>query len=302
MTEPLSREHKIYRVTILGGIVNALLVLFKFAAGIIGNSAAMVADAVHSLSDFVTDLVVLLFVRISSKPEDDDHDYGHGKYETIATSVIAIALFAVGVMLGVGGVRKIILVHDGGVLPQPELIALFAALLSIFAKEVLFRITRKVAREVNSSSVEANAWHHRSDALSSVATAVGIGGALAFGGKWTILDPIAALIVCVMIIRAAIELIFPALDELLEKSLPRETEDRICDIVASEPGVSDIHHLRTRKIGNRIAVEMHIRMPGNVSLEEAHSHASAIEKALRAEFGESTHIIIHLEPTKPYAS
>ena len=256
----MEREKKIYKVTLMGSIVNVMLLAFKFIAGILGHSAAMIADAVHSLSDFLTDIVVLVFVKISSKPQDEDHDYGHGKYETLATAVIGIALLCVGVMIGKDAIHKIILVAGGGELPSPGWIALAAALLSI------------VSKEVASAAVEANAWHHRSDALSSIGTAIGIGGAILLGSKWAILDPIAAVIVSIFIVITSFKLIGESMGELLEKSLPAETEDKIRRITLQEAEVSDIHNLRTRKLGNRIAIEMHLRMPGESSLEEAHAH------------------------------
>lgn len=294
----MKREQKIYRVTILGSIVNVLLLIFKFTAGVLGHSAAMIADAVHSLSDFLTDLVVLAFVRISTKPADADHDYGHGKYETLATTAIGLALLGVGVMIGWDGIEKIFRALKGESLDSPGWIALAAALVSILMKEFVYRITHKVAVEVDSGAVEANAWHHRSDALSSIGTAAGIGGAILLGDRWAILDPIAAVIVSVFIIMTALKLLGESLGELLEKSLPAETEARIRELTLEESEVSDIHNLRTRKLGNRIAIEMHLRLPGESSLEEAHAHSVRIEKRLREEFGQQTHIMLHLEPVK----
>ena len=292
------REKSIYRVTLAGSAVNVVLLVFKFVAGFFGGSAAMIADAVHSLSDFITDVIVLLFVRLSSKPEDSDHDYGHGKYETLATSLIGLALLCVGVMIMYNGVHSIVSAVMGNPLPQPGMIALAAALVSIALKEWAYRFTAKVGRECESQAVVANAWHHRSDALSSIGTAVGIGGAILLGDKWAVLDPIAAVVVSIFIIRTAAMLVSGALDELLEKSLPDEEERKIEDIVHSEPEVSDMHHLCTRRIGNRIAIEMHLRMPGEISLNESHVHATNIERKLRNHFGERTHINIHVEPLK----
>lgn len=292
------REKKIFRVTILGSIVNVLLLVAKFVAGIVGNSAAMIADAVHSLSDFLTDIVVLVFVKISSKPEDGDHDYGHGKYETLATTIIGLALLYVGIMIGKNAIVNIIDFIRGEELQQPGIIALVAALVSIIAKEWVFRKTRKVSREVDSQALEANAWHHRSDALSSIGTAVGIGGATFLGKQWAVLDPVAALIVSAFIIVTGIKLAWQSVEELLEKSLSEEVEEKIKTITLVQEGISDVHHLRTRKMGNRIAIEMHVRMDGKTPLVEAHEAASAIEKNLREEFGQNTHIMIHLEPRK----
>ena len=294
----LTRDQRIYRVTLTGSIVNMILLVLKFVAGILGHSAAMIADAVHSLSDFLTDIVVIVLVRLSSKPADKDHDYGHGKYETIATSIIGMALVVVAIMLGWNGVEKILAVINGERIESPEMIALIAAVASILLKEWVFRITKKVALEVDSKALEANAWHHRSDAFSSIGTAVGIGGAVLLGNGWTVLDPIAAVIVSVLILITAFRLLRQASGELLEESLPKETEDKIEEIVYQDKLVSDIHNLHTRRIGSIIAIEMHLRLPGDISLEESHNHATAIEKALRSEFGNGTHIMLHIEPVK----
>lgn len=293
-----TREQRIYKVTLAGSVVNLFLLLFKFFAGIIGHSAAMIADAVHSLSDFVTDIIVIVFVKVSAKPEDDDHKYGHGKYETLATQIIGLALAGVGVMIFWNGVTKIWAFAHGEQLSQPGLVALIASVLSVVLKEGVFRVTKKVADEVDSSALEANAWHHRSDALSSIGTTVGIGGAILLGSKWAVLDPIAAVIVSVFIVITAFKLISEASQELLEKSLPFETEERIKDIVYQDPEVCDIHHFRTRRIGNRLALEMHLRLPGDMPLSEAHERVSSIERQLKEEFGNSTLIMIHLEPKK----
>ena len=293
-----SRDRRIYRITLTGSIVNILLLVFKFIAGILGNSTAMIADAIHSLSDFLTDIIVIVFVRLSSKPADHDHDYGHGKYETLATSVIGMALAVVAFMLGWDGIEKIIYAMQGNQLESPGIIALWAAILSIVLKEWIFRATRKVAKEENSKALEANAWHHRSDALSSIGTAVGIGGAVMLGNNWAILDPIAAIVVCILIIVTAFKIIRQASGELLEESLPKDIEDRIEQIAYQDPLVSDIHKLHTRRIGNIIAIEMHLRMPSDVTLAESHIHANSIEKSLKQEFGNGTHIMLHIEPKK----
>lgn len=295
----MERDKKVYRVTLLGSVVNLLLLVFKFVAGVLGHSAAMIADAVHSLSDFVTDLIVIVFVKISSKPEDADHAYGHGKYETLASCIIGLALIVVGVMMGYNATVKIVdVVRNGTELASPGIIALAAAVLSIVLKEWMFRITRNVAREVDSPAVEANAWHHRSDALSSVGTAIGIGGAVLLGSKWAVLDPIAALVVSVFIVVQAAKILSDAIGQLMEKSLPRDVEQRICEIVYEEEGTSDIHHLRTRKIGSQISIELHVRMNGSLTLREVHGKSIAIEKRLRAAFGDSTYINLHVEPLK----
>lgn len=294
----MNREKQIFRVTFLGSFVNLLLVVFKFIAGIVGHSAAMIADAVHSLSDFITDIIVIIFVAISGKPEDSDHSYGHGKYETLATAVIGIILFFVGVGILISGIKAIVGALQGEPLQAPSLLALIAAVISVVVKEALYHYTVKRGKALDSSSVVANAWHHRSDALSSIGTAIGIGGAVFLGEQWRILDPIAAVVVSIFIIKVAVELIKPCIDELVERSLPEEVEQRIHALILQSPQVSSPHHLRTRRIGSCIAIEVHIRMDGQISLSEAHQVASDIERRLKAEFGEKTHIGIHMEPTK----
>jgi cation diffusion facilitator family transporter len=297
MTEK-EREQGIYKVTIIGSIVNFVLVAFKFLAGIFGNSSAMIADAVHSLSDFITDIIVIFFVRISNKPKDKTHDYGHGKFETFATLLIGFVLLLVGFGIAYSGVSAIISVICGETLASPGMFALIAAIISIIFKELLYHYTIVSGRKLKSDAVIANAWHHRSDAFSSIATVLGIGGALLFGNKWTILDPIAATIVSFFVVKVAFKLIRPSLDELMEKSLPEDIEDEIKLIVESYEDVSDLHNLRTRKLGNNYAIEFHIRMEGQISLEVAHERVTKIEKRLKEHYGANTHVIIHIEPLK----
>ena len=298
MDKPMTREKEIVRITLLGSVVNVALTLLKFAAGIIGCSAAMIADAVHSLSDLLTDFVVLVFVKISSRPADSEHPYGHGKYETLATAIVAIALLAAGGVLAAEGIQKIVGVMRGEPLTMPGRIALWAALISIAAKELIYQLTVRVARRVDSSALEANAWHHRTDALSSVATAIGIGGALIFGGTWAVLDPIAAVLVSSFIIIAACKLLHGAIQELLEQRLPEEVEQQIREIVETDQDMTEMHKLRTRRVGNVYSIEMHLRMHGDVSLYEAHRHSMVLEQKLRERFGEQTMVTIHLEPLK----
>lgn len=293
-----SEKQKIYTTTIIGSIANFLLVLLKFVAGFIGNSAAMIADAVHSLSDFVTDVIVIVFVRFAHKPKDELYAYGYGKYETLATAIIGVLLFIVGSGILWDGGWKIYHYFADGTLPEPHIIAFYMALVSIAVKELLYRYTAAVGRAVKSQVVVANAWHHRSDAMSSIGTAVGIGGAIFFGDGFEILDPIAAIVVSVFIMKVAIQLIIPSLGELLEKSLPEDVQEQIRQIILSYPGVSEPHHLRTRRIGNTYAIDVHLRMDGDMPLRIAHDHVSAIERKIRAAFGMQTHISIHLEPVK----
>ena len=278
--------------------VNMVLFLFKLVAGIVGRSGAMIADAVHSASDFATDIVVLAFVRISAKPRDDDHKWGHGKYETLASLIIGVALFAVGVEILIDSAEKIKAVVAGEILPRPGVIAIVAAAISIVAKEALYQYTVRVGRKVDSPSVVANAWHHRSDALSSVGALIGIGLAYFLGEGWRIADPIAAIVVAALIIKVAINLCRTALAELLEKSLPKEVEEEILTIISATPSVYKPHNLRTRRIGSDIAIEVHIRVEGLMTVYDSHEISKSIECALRERFGERTAVAIHIEPLK----
>ena len=292
----MKREDEIARVTLTGSVVNLLLVGLKAVAGLVGHSAAMISDAVHSLSDFVTDIVVLVFVRVSARPQDEDHDYGHGKYETLATLFIGLALAAAAVGIVVSGAGKLARWLQGEDLPAPGKIALWAALASIVAKELLFQYTRLKGKHLDSRALEANAWHHRSDALSSVGTAIGIGGAILLGSRWTVLDPLASIVVGAMLVKVAWDLLGPSFGELTDSSLPADMEQEMMDIIRGVPGVEDPHNLRTRRIGNRIAAEVHIRLDGALPLSEAHEKATEVERRFKERFGAQSHVIVHMEP------
>ena len=283
-------------MTFVGSIGNMLLTTFKFIAGIVGHSSAMIADAAHSLSDFLTDVIVLVFVRISAKPQDESHDYGHGKFETIASFIIALALMAAATGIIIAGGSKLVAWFNGEQLAAPEMLALWAALLSIAVKEILYRYTAHRGKRLDSQVMIANAWHHRSDALSSIGTAIGIGGAIFLGNRWTVLDPLASIIVGLMLVKVAYELLKTSVGELTECSLPAETEDEILSIILSFPDVQQPHNLRTRRIGDHFAVETHVRMDGNLPLSIVHDRATAIEQRLKERFGSKTHVTIHMEP------
>ena len=298
MMDEKQRLREVYKVTIAGSIINVLLLVLKFAAGILGHSAAMIADAIHSLTDFVTDVIVLVFVKLGNKPMDSDHDYGHGKYETLATAIIGISLFAVGVMICWSGLVKTYQALCGEQLQQPGIVALVAAVASVALKEWAYQFTVRTGRKYHSEAVVANAWHHRSDALSSIGTMMGIGGAILLGSHWAVLDPLAAIVVSVFIIKAAWSLVMQSVKELTDASLSEKEEDEILKTASEEEGVGEIHNLRTRRIGNKIAIEMHVRMPGSLSLYAAHERATAIEQRLKQKYGADTHVGIHLEPIK----
>ena len=292
----MERGKELTIVTLVGSIGNLVLLTFKFVAGIVGHSAAMTADAVHSLSDFLTDLIVLVFVRVGSMPQDASHDYGHGKFETLATLFIALALIGAAIGIIVSGALKFARWLQGETLEMPGMLALWAALLSIAVKEALYRYTATKGKALESPAVIANAWHHRSDALSSIGAAAGIGGALLLGQKWAVLDPLASIVVGGMLVKVAIDLLKSSAGELTDMSLPEETEREIEGIISSFPEVTEPHNLRTRRIGNRIAIEVHVRMRGDMPLREAHDIVTAIEHQIKARFGPATLVTIHMEP------
>ncbi len=294
----MSREKEIYKVTLVGSAGNLALLTFKFVAGVLGHSSAMIADAVHSLSDFFTDLIVLIFVKVSAKPQDESHDYGHGKFETIATLFIGLALVGAAIWIIVSGAVKFAHWLGGETLEVPGKLALLAAIISILVKEILYRYTVVRGKKLGSQAVVANAWHHRSDALSSIGAAIGIGGAILLGERWAVLDPLASIVVGGMLMKVAYDLLKDSMGELTDQSLSADEEHEILDIIASFPDVSEPHNLRTRRIGNRIAIESHIRMDGNLPLSSAHEHASAIERKLKERFGPDALVTLHMEPKK----
>ena len=291
------REKKIVSVTAWGAVVNLLLSLVKMVAGVVGNSAAMVADAIHSLSDLVSDAVVLVMVRISSKGEDKGHDYGHGKYETMATLVVSLMLLVVAVGIMSKSIEKIKFVIEGGTIEKPGMMALWAAAISIVAKEVLYQWTARVGKKVNSPSMISNAWHHRSDALTSIGALVGIGLAIALGEKWTVADPLIGCVVSIFILVVAVKMAIPSLNELMDGSLPEATEQEIMGIIQNVNKVDNVHCIKTRKIGPNIIIDAHVVVNPDMTVKAAHDITVVIETALRAKYGEGTIISIHVEPS-----
>ena len=292
------REKEIRKITVTGAVVNIILTAFKIIAGILGRSAAMVADGIHSLSDLLSDIVVLVFTHISSKGKDRNHSFGHGKFETLATLIVSLILTVVGASLMADGIRDIIGVMNGEMIHVPGIIALWAAVISIVAKELLYQATIRTAKKVNSPVVIANAWHHRSDALSSIGALIGIGGAIILGDRWTILDPIASCCISIAIIIVAVKMALPSLAELLETSLPEEIEKEIIETASKVDGVDDIHELQTRRNGISFIIDAHVVVNPDMSVVQAHDIATDVENALRARYGQETQISIHIEPGK----
>ncbi|MDD5891417.1 MAG: cation diffusion facilitator family transporter [Bacteroidales bacterium] len=292
------REKQIRNITLWGSLVNVVLTICKIVAGILGRSAAMVADGIHSLSDLMSDVVILIFVHLSSKERDCDHDFGHGKYETLATVIVSLILLVVGAELMAGGVKSIISIANGETVANPGWIALIAAVVSILAKEGIYQATMAVSRKVESQALVANAWHHRSDALSSIGSLLGIGGAMLLGNKWSMLDPIASCLISIAIIVIAVKMSIPCIKDLLEASLPEDVEQRIISLAKSVEGVNDIHELKTRKNGSSKIIDAHIVVDPEISITKAHDIATEVEQQLIKEFGPQTQISLHMEPDK----
>lgn len=292
----MDRTAKVTFVTLVGSVVNIILTVFKIIAGVLGRSTAMIADGIHSLSDLLSDIVVIFFVKISAKGRDKDHDYGHGKFETFATLIISLMLIVVAANLMSGGISKIHLILDGGEVSSPGMIALWAAIASIVLKEILYRYTIVQGKALNSPMMIANAWHHRSDAFSSVGSLLGIAGAIFLGDKFVILDPITGCVISIFILVMAVKMSVPAIRELLDVSLPDDVEDKIKITAKSIKGVIDLHELKTRREGPGIIMEGHLVLDSEISLKEAHDISKKVEEALRKEFGAETQISLHLEP------
>lgn len=286
------------RVTIIGVVVNVILAAAKLAAGVLGSSAALLADAVHSLSDLVTDGAVLWGATAARRPADEDHAYGHGRYETLAALLVGGSLVFGAVAIALGQVRILLAGSPGG---SPRLVAFWAASASILVKETLFRLTRSVARRTGSPAAAANAWHHRSDAMSSIAACVGVGGAVWFGDRAAMLDPIAAVVVSVMVAYVGLRIGSGALREMTDVGLSPAERAEIGRIILGVGGTSDPHNLKTRRLGRTAAIEVHFRVDGSMTVDQAHEIASRVEAGIVARFGSDTRVITHIEPRLQHA-
>ena len=293
-----NREKRIMKVTLAGLVVNVILSAGKIAAGVFGRSAAMVADGVHSLSDLLSDIVVLVFVRVSSRGRDKDHEFGHGKFETLATLIVSLILIVVAAQMMVSGLKSIMEVLHGGTIPRPGYVALAAAAVSILAKEVLYRYTIHVGKAVDSPAVVANAWHHRSDAFSSIGSLVGIAGAIFLGDRWVILDPLVCCCISIAILVVAVRMAGPSLKELMDASLPEDVEKEIVSLSMSVDGVRNVHELKTRRNGLSVIIEAHMVVDPQITVEKAHDIVTAVEGVLKRRYGDETQISIHIEPSE----
>lgn len=288
-------------VTWVGFGVNAVLAALKILAGVIGRSSAMIADGVHSLSDFITDLIVIVMIGVSRKKTDHNYQYGYGKYETLATLIIGVALAFVALALFVNGLTDVIAVINGSPLQAPGAVALWMAIISIALKEWLFRYTRAKGRAIGSAAVVANAWHHRSDAYSSIATLAGIAGAMFLGPHWRILDPLAAMLVSVFILMVSWEIAKPAVKELLEVSLPGEITQTMRETIRKTPGVITYHHFRSRRNGPTIIIDVHLKVDPKITVEAGHEISATVERQLQEQFGKTLIANIHIEPYRGQA-
>ncbi len=286
----------IRKVTLVGLWINVALVAAKLFFGYWGKSDALVADGYHSVSDFVTDFIVIAFVGASYKKADKEHPYGHGKFETIATVLISVVLLAVGVFIGLDGASTLISALNGEVLPRPDIWTLYVAVFSILAKEFCYRYTLSYGKRLDSPALKANALHHRSDAISSIATLVGVSFALFMGEAWRIMDPIASIVIAFMIIIPAVKIAIPSINELLEASLPQETTRHMLNVIRSVPGVMKVHNLRSRRNGHSCLVDVNIHVDPDITVREGHAISSAVERRLHKEFGSDMIIYVHIEP------
>lgn len=287
------------RVTWVGFWINAALGVLKVVGGILGRSSALVADGVHSLSDFVSDIIVIVMIGVARKLPDRRHEFGHGKYESLATLILALILGAVAVGLFVSAVEKVIAIAGGAVLPTPQPVVIAIVVLSIVLKEWLFRYTRRTGERIRSAAVVANAWHHRSDAFSSVAALAGVVGAVAFGEKMSVLDPIAAMVVAVFILGVAVKMGRPALGELLGASLSDADREAIVAVLDSTAGVVRWHRLRTFKSGKDAYVEVHLKVDPLITVRQAHDIATQAEQGIAAALsGYDTYVTTHIEPAE----
>lgn len=279
------------KTTLLGTGINLFLTFFKFSAGILGNSQAMIADAVHSLSDFASDIIVILGFEFTGKPEDKNHPYGHGRAETLATFMVGIILFLVALGILRGATLSIIAEKY----EKPGLYALVAAVLSVILKEFLYFYTLKKGKYINSDALKANAWHHRSDSMSSVAAFLGITASM-INPEYHIFDSIAAIVVSFICIRSSVDILKEPVKNIMESSVDEKTVNFISKIAKNKNGVLNVHNLKTRKVGNSIFADMHIEVDPEITVIKAHNIAESVKKEIKNKIDNIEDVLIHIEP------
>ena len=272
--------------------VNLMLSIFKLIAGLMASSGAMISDAIHSASDVFSTIIVIIGVKISGKASDEDHPYGHDRFECVASIILAILLGVTGVGIGLTGVQKLTAGHYD-TLAVPGVLALAAAVISIVVKEIMYWYTRNAAKKINSGALMADAWHHRSDALSSVGALVGI-AASRMG--YPLMDPLASLVICFFIEKAALDIFKDAIDKMVDKACDEQTEQAIRDCASKQEGVVRVDMLKTRVFGNKIYVDIEIGADGNETLREAHAVAEEVHNRIENEFPKVKHIMVHVNP------
>lgn len=291
------------RVTWIGFWVNAFLGVAKVVGGIFSRSSALVADGIHSFSDFFSDIIVIMMVGIAHKKPDKHFQFGRGRFEALATVLLSLILMIVAVGIFYDGIVNVIKYCNGEVLPRPGWVALLIIILSVISKEWLYHYTRKAGEEIQSEAVIANAWHHRSDSFSSLATLVGVGGAMFLGDSWRVLDPIAAMVVGIFIIVVGVQLAKPALDEMLGASLPKDKKKALIRALKNTEGVLSYHEFKTFKSGNDGYVMVHIKVDPEITVREAHDIATHAEHNMRMAIEDmKIHPSTHIEPYKPKAA
>ncbi len=290
-TQPADKDARVRRVTWIGLLFNLGLSAIKLAAGIYGSSQAVVADAVHSLSDSTTDLAIIAGSHFWSKPADADHPYGHRRIETVVTIFIGLVLLVAGLGIAAEALSTIHIPHD--CVPGP--IAAVAAAVSIVCKEGLFRWTARVGKQVRSPALLANAWHHRLDAISSIPALLAVGGAILFP-EWHFLDHAGALVVSVLIIHAAVGIVLPGISELIDAGASAETCERIREVARRHAGVQNVHGIRTRYISGGMLVELHIVVDGEMTVRDGHDIAEAVRGAVTADRGDVVDVLVHVDP------
>ena len=286
--EPQNSSSGGYRITLVGAVTNVMLSIFKFAAGTVGNSTALIADAIHSLSDLATDVIVYYSLKISGQKPDEEHPYGHGRAETIGASFVGAAIILVGIGIAWEVLTKVL----GGVILVPTYMALIGAAVSIVAKEILYRYTMRVGRKLKSESIIANAWHHRSDALSSVAVFIGVAGAQA---GWPLMDPLAAVIVGAMIAHVGIKIVRNAVNNLMDTGVSDTELKTMKSIIEESPGVVHYHELKTRRLGKDVLVDIHIQVPPRISISEAHNIAETVRVNLKKNMEDVADALVHID-------
>ncbi|MBR5961705.1 MAG: cation transporter [Clostridia bacterium] len=282
------------RVSLVSMITNVILTLLKLAAGLLAHSGAMISDAVHSASDIFSGLIVLLGVKISTKEPDEQHPYGHERYECVAALLLSGILALVGGAIGIGAVKDIV---SGSTAEVPGLLALIAAIVSIVTKESLFWYTRGYAKKYRSTALHAEAWHQRSDALSSIGALIGIAGARM---GVPVMEPVASLIIALFILRVAVRIFKEAIDQMVDHSCNEEAEDAFRTTALEQPGVLGVELLRTRMFGNRVYVDLEIAADPNLTLAAAHEIAEDVHDAIEKTFPEVKHIMVHVNPAKKH--